>query len=131
MIPLADVIVCATSAEAPLIRGELLKDGAHLNLMGSFRKEMRECDDEAVRRGRVFVDAEAAMETAGELVGAMERGVIKKEDVVGTLAELARGEVVGRRREDEVTVFKSVGTAVFDLLAAQLAYETYLKDKGI
>lgn len=96
-------------------------------MMGSFTKEMRECDDEAVRRGRVFVDSEAAAETAGELVGAMERAVIKKEDVVGTLAELAGGKVVGRRSEDEVTVFKSVGTAVFDLLAAQLAYETYLK----
>ncbi|KAJ6804599.1 putative delta(1)-pyrroline-2-carboxylate reductase [Iris pallida] len=124
-----DIVCCATGSRTPLVKGERLKRGAHLNMVGSFTPEMRECDDEAVRRGRVFVDSEDAFREAGELVGALERGVISREDVAGTLADLAAGRVVGRRgeEEEEVTVFKSVGTAVFDLLTAQLAYESFLK----
>ncbi|EEE51308.1 hypothetical protein OsJ_32264 [Oryza sativa Japonica Group] len=122
----ADVVSCATGSQEPIVRGELLKPGAHLDLVGSFTPAMRECDDEALRRGRVFIDFEAAMQEAGELVGALQRGVLRREDVAGTLAELAAGSVAGRRCDDEITVFKSVGTAVVDLLAAQLAYETYI-----
>jgi ornithine cyclodeaminase/alanine dehydrogenase-like protein (mu-crystallin family) len=122
----ADVVSCATGSQEPIVRGELLKHGAHLDLVGSFTPAMRECDDEALRRGRVFIDFEAAMQEAGELVGALQRGVLRREDVAGTLAELAAGSVAGRRCDDEITVFKSVGTAVVDLLAAQLAYETYI-----
>jgi ornithine cyclodeaminase/alanine dehydrogenase-like protein (mu-crystallin family) len=125
----ADIVSCATGSREPIVRGELLRPGAHLDLVGSFTPAMRECDDEALRRGRVFIDFEAAMEEAGELVGAMQRGVLRREDVAGTLAELAAGTVVGRRSDDEVTVFKSVGTAVVDLLAAQLAYENYIATK--
>ncbi|KAK3156997.1 hypothetical protein QOZ80_2AG0114850 [Eleusine coracana subsp. coracana] len=122
----ADVVSCATGSTEPIVRGALLRPGAHLDLVGSFTPAMRECDDEALRRGRVFVDFEAAMEEAGELVGAFQRGVLRREDVAGTLAELAAGTVQGRRGDDEITVFKSVGTAVVDLLAAQLAYETHI-----
>ncbi|OEL37602.1 hypothetical protein BAE44_0001379 [Dichanthelium oligosanthes] len=87
---------------------------------------MRECDDEAMRRGRVFIDFEAAMEEVGELVGAVQRGVLRRSDVAGTLAELAVGTVEGRRSEDEITVFKSIGTTAVNLLAAQLAFETHV-----
>uniref|UniRef100_A0A0E0MA37 Ornithine cyclodeaminase n=1 Tax=Oryza punctata TaxID=4537 RepID=A0A0E0MA37_ORYPU len=125
-VSVADVVSCATGSQEPIVRGELLKPGAHLDLVGSFTPAMRECDDEALRRGRVFIDFEAAMQEAGELVGALQRGVLRREDVAGTLAELAAGSVAGRRSDDEITVFKSVGTAVVDLLAAQLAYETYI-----
>jgi len=122
----ADVVSCATGSREPIVRGALLRPGAHLDLVGSFTPAMRECDDDALRRGRVFIDFEAAMEEAGELVGAVQRGVLRREDVAGTLSELAAGTVVGRRSDDEITVFKSVGTAVVDLLAAQLAYETHV-----
>ncbi|WOL09769.1 hypothetical protein Cni_G18522 [Canna indica] len=122
-----DVVSCATSSESPIVRGVKLKPGAHLDLVGSFSPSMRECDDEGVARGRVFVDFEVAMEEAGELVGAFERGVISRADVAGTLVELLDGTKVGRRSDDEVTVFKAVGTAVVDLLAAQLAYENSLQ----
>ncbi|CAL4931975.1 unnamed protein product [Urochloa decumbens] len=122
----ADVVSCATGSREPVVRGELLRPGAHLDLVGSFTPAMRECDDEALRRGRVFIDFEAAMGEAGELVGAVQRGVMRRSDVAGTLAELAAGTVEGRRGDDEITVFKSVGTAVVDLLAAQLAYETHV-----
>jgi len=122
----ADIVSCATGSLEPIVRGELLRPGAHLDLVGSFTPAMRECDDEALRRGRVFIDFEAAMEEAGELVGAVQRGVLRRTDVAGTLAELAAGTAEGRRSDDEITVFKSVGTAVVDLLAAQLAYETHI-----
>ncbi|KAH7664434.1 Thiomorpholine-carboxylate dehydrogenase protein [Dioscorea alata] len=126
VVGLGDIVSCATSSVTPLIRGELLKPGAHLDLVGSFSPAMKECDDAAMVRGRVFVDFDVALEEAGELVGAFERGVMAPGDVAGTLVELLGGVKEGRRDDDEVTVFKSVGAAVVDLLAAQLAYQTYI-----
>ncbi|KAI8564889.1 hypothetical protein RHMOL_Rhmol03G0217800 [Rhododendron molle] len=126
-VGVADIISCATNSESPLVMGAEMKAGAHLDLVGSFKESMRECDDEAVRRGKVFVDNEAAVEEAGELVGAFKRGVIGRSDVIGDLVELVKGEKVGRRDEEEVTVFKSVGSAVVDLVSAQLVYETSIK----
>lgn len=128
IIELGDIVSCATNADSPLVRGQKLRAGAHLDLVGSFKETMRECDDEAIKRGRVFVDNEAALVEAGELVGAIEREVIKKEDV-GFLVELIKGDKVGRSTSQEITVFKSVGSAIVDILAAQLVYETYIKGK--
>lgn len=121
-----DVISCATSSEMPLVEGRKLKNGVHLDLVGSFTPSMKECDDEAIARGRVFVDCEAAFAEAGELVGAFDRGVIKAGDVVATLPELVKGDKIGRSCSDQITVFKSVGSAVVDLLTAQLIYESHL-----
>ncbi|KAF5743500.1 hypothetical protein HS088_TW08G00084 [Tripterygium wilfordii] len=126
IIGLGDIVSCATNAEAPLVKGEKLKMGAHLDLVGSFKETMRECDDEAIRRGKVFVDNEAALVEAGELVGVFERGVIKKSDIGGNLVELINGQKVGRRESGEITVFKSVGSAAVDILAAQFVYQAYM-----
>ncbi|KAK8937482.1 hypothetical protein KSP39_PZI012772 [Platanthera zijinensis] len=127
VIGFGDVVSCATSSKTPIVKGEWLKPGSHLDLVGSFSPAMRECDDEAlVRAARVFVDFPAAMSEAGELVGAFERGAFSPEDVAGNLSDLAGGLKVGRRSPSEITVFKSVGTALIDLLAAQLAYESYI-----
>ncbi|XP_062149690.1 protein SAR DEFICIENT 4-like [Alnus glutinosa] len=125
IVGLGDIVSCATNSETALVKGGSLKAGAHLDLVGSFKHCMRECDDEAIRRGRVFVDNEAALEESGELVGAFERGVIEKGDIAGNLLELIKGEKVGRSNSGEITVFKSVGSAVVDILASQLVYETY------
>ncbi|XP_020598592.1 uncharacterized protein P11E10.01 [Phalaenopsis equestris] len=127
VLGIGDVVSCATSSHDPIVKGGRLKPGAHLDLVGSFSPTMRECDDDALVRGRVFVDFEPAMAEAGELVGAFERGAISRKDVVGTLVDLASGVKVGRRSLEEITVFKSVGTAVVDLLAGQLAYETHIR----
>ncbi|KAL6291573.1 hypothetical protein ACE6H2_009083 [Prunus campanulata] len=127
VVGMGDIISCATNSEVPLVKGKTLKAGAHLDLVGSFKHSMKECDDEAIRRGRVFVDNEAALAEAGELVGAFERGVIGKADVCGMLVELIKGDKAGRRSCEEITVFKSVGSAVVDILAAQLVYETYMQ----
>lgn len=131
VVSVGDIVSCATSSETPLVKGVELKVGAHLDLVGSFQHSMRECDDEAIRRGRVFIDNEAALVEAGELVGAIERGVITRADIVGDLVELIKGEkVVGRRDSKEITVFKSVGSAGVDLLSAQLVYEIYMNNQS-
>lgn len=127
VIELGDIVSCATNSEEVLVKGEKLKAGAHLDLVGSFKHSMKECDDEAIRRGRVFVDNEAALVEAGELVGAFERGVIDQKDIGGNLVELISGEKSGRINSEEITVFKSVGSAVVDILAAQLVYDTFMQ----
>lgn len=120
----ADIISCATLAREPLIHGRWLRPGQHLDLVGGFTPEMREADDEAVRRASLFVDTRAgALKEAGDLVDPLRRGVIAEGDVLGDLFDLARGVCPGRRRDDEVTLFKSVGTALEDLAAAELAFE--------
>jgi ornithine cyclodeaminase/alanine dehydrogenase-like protein (mu-crystallin family) len=127
VVGFGDIVSCATNSETPLVKGERLKIGAHLDLVGSFKHSMKECDDEALKRGKVFVDNEAALVEAGELVGAFERGVIKEDEIGGNLVELIRGDKVGRSSLEEITVFKSVGSAVVDMLAAQFVYETYTR----
>ncbi|MDH4412015.1 MAG: ornithine cyclodeaminase family protein [Rhizobium sp.] len=120
----ADIISCATLSRSPLIRGEWLKPGSHVDLIGAFTKDMRESDDEAVRRARVFVDTRAgAFAEAGDILQPIASGVIGKEHVQAELAELVRG-AVGRRGADEITLFKSVGAALEDLAGAILAFET-------
>ncbi|KAL7229827.1 hypothetical protein ACSBR2_008392 [Camellia fascicularis] len=127
----ADIVSCATNSEEALVKGAALKEGAHLDLVGSFKHSMRECDDEAIRRGRVFVDNDAAAVEAGELVGAFERGVISPNEIAGKLVELIEGDKVGRRDLKEITVFKSVGSAVVDVLSAQLVYETFMNGRSL
>ncbi|XP_010279047.1 PREDICTED: uncharacterized protein LOC104613056 [Nelumbo nucifera] len=126
IIGLGDIVSCATSSESPIVMGGALKAGAHLDLVGSFTPSMRECDDEAIKRGRVFVDCEAALIEAGELVGAFQRGVLSHEEIGGSLVDLIKGDKVGRNSSEEITLFKSVGSAVVDILSAQLVYESYL-----
>ena len=84
---------------------------------------MREADDEAVRRARLFCDTRAgALHEAGDLADPLARGLIRESDIVADLFDLARGRSPGRERDDEITLFKSVGTAVEDLAAAALVF---------
>lgn len=125
----ADIISCATLSRAPLIRGAWLKPGSHLDLIGAFNKDMRESDDEAVRRARVFVDTRAgAFAEAGDLLQPMAAGVIDADHVVAELSELVGG-TEGRRSAEDITLFKSVGAALEDLAGAILAYETATQNK--
>jgi ornithine cyclodeaminase len=120
----AHIISCATLTKAPLIRGDWLQPGQHLDLVGGFRPDMRETDDAAIRRARIFVDTRAgAFAEAGDIVQPMESGLLDAEDVAGDLFDLTRGERAGRRFYDQITLFKSVGTALEDLAAAGLAAE--------
>ena len=118
----ADIVSCATMTREPLIHGAWLRPGQHLDLVGAYTPEMREADDEAVRRARVFVDTrEGALKEAGDLVQPIATGIIGEDDIEGDLFELTRGTASGRGGDEEITFFKSVGTALEDLAAAQLA----------
>ncbi|MBA3252694.1 MAG: ornithine cyclodeaminase family protein [Pseudomonadota bacterium] len=115
------VISCATTATSPIVHGAWLQPGTHLDLVGAFRRDMREVDDAAVARSQVYVDTYAgALAEAADVIEPIERGVIAREDVRGELADLVTGSVPGRKKADDITLFKSVGTAIEDLAAASL-----------
>lgn len=115
----ADIVCCATTSPEPLVRGDWLRPGTHLDLVGGFRRDMREVDDEAVRRARVVVDTYAgALAEAGDLTQPLARGVIDRAHVRAELAELLREPARGRTGVADITLFKSVGTALEDLAAA-------------
>lgn len=120
----ADIVSCATISTEPLVRGELLTPGTHLDLVGAFTPTMRESDDEAIRRARVYVDTRAgATKEAGDIVQAVASGALTHEGIVADLFELTRGEKPGRQGADEITLFKSVGAALEDLAAGIAVYE--------
>lgn len=118
-----DIVSCATLSREPLVRGEWLRPGTHLDLIGGFTPAMREADDTAVRRSRVFIDTDAALAEAGDLIDPIAHGVLRRQDIAGSLFSLCRGETPGRRDASEITLFKSVGSALEDLAAAALALE--------
>jgi ornithine cyclodeaminase len=122
----ADIVSCATLATAPVVRGAWLAPGSHLDLIGSFTPAMREADDACFAGAAVYVDTEEALVKSGDLLGPLASGAWRAEDLRGTLARLARGEVDGRRSAAERTLFKSVGTALEDLAAAIEVYEAGL-----
>jgi len=120
----AHVISCATLSSEPLIQGAWLQPGQHLDLVGGYRPDMRETDDTAIRRARVFVDTRTgACTEAGDIVQPLESGLLAPEDIAADLFELTRGARAGRRFYDQITLFKSVGSAIEDLAAAQLTVE--------
>jgi alanine dehydrogenase len=118
----ADIVSCATLSTQPLIEGAWLRKGTHVDLVGGFTPKMREADDEAVKRARLYVDTPAALKEAGDLVMPLRHGLIGKGDILGDLAGLCGGTVKGRRRATDITLFKSVGTALEDLTAAILVW---------
>jgi len=120
----AHIVCCATPSTIPLIQGHWLPLGVHVDLVGGFRPDMREADDGCIRRARVFVDTRAgAIEEAGDIVQPLKSGVLREDDIAGDLFDLARGTRAGRRYHDQITLFKSVGTAIEDLAAARLALD--------
>jgi ornithine cyclodeaminase len=120
----ADVISCATLAHEPLIRGEWLKPGQHIDLVGGYTPEMREADDAAIDRARVYIDTQAAKAEAGDIVQPLQSGILNEKSIAGDLTELAQGRVHGRSFYNQITLFKSVGTALEDLAAAVLLFES-------
>ena len=118
----ADIISCATLSSEALVKGAWLRPGTHLDLIGGYRPDMREADDVAVRRSLVFIDTDAALAEAGDITQPLASGVISASDIVGDLAGLCRGVVSGRTAEGEITLFKSVGSAIEDLAAASLVW---------
>jgi len=123
----ADTISCATLSREPLVRGDWLKPGTHVDLVGGFTPLMREADDATLRRAAIWVDTRAgAMKEAGDLVDPLNRGVITADAVRGDLADLARNDAWCRPGDQPLTLFKSVGTALEDLAAAELVAATVM-----
>jgi alanine dehydrogenase len=115
----ADIISCATASTTPLVKGEWLKPGAHLDLVGSFTPEMRESDDEAVRRSRIFVDSRwFAIDQPGDLSSPLSRGIIGRDRIEGDLFELCRSGLAQPRLPSDITLFKNGGGAHLDLFTA-------------
>ena len=119
----ADIISAATLAAEPLIHGGWVRPGTHVDLVGGYTPGMREADDALIAKARVFVDTRAgAMHEAGDIVSPMASGALQA-DAVYDLHDLCRGVQPGRRHDEEITVFKSVGAALEDLAAAILVLE--------
>jgi len=121
----ADVIAAATTSKAPVFSGARLTPGAHVNGVGSSTLDAQEIGPDAVcRMHRIVVDSrEAAMAEAGDLVVPMREGILPADTLFDEIGEIAAGSKPGRRRPDELTLFKAVGIAVLDLFAAKLIYE--------
>ncbi|UII34631.1 ornithine cyclodeaminase family protein [Fulvivirga ulvae] len=119
-----DIVSCATLSKTPLILGEWLRPGQHVDLVGAYRPDMREADDNVVKRACIYVDTyQGALKETGDLVIPLREGVIDKEDIKAELKELCNGSKAGRSSDDQITCFKSVGHAIEDLVAAMLIKE--------
>ena len=117
----ADVVVTATTSSTPVLSGEWLGPGVHINAVGAPRPDWRELDDEVLRRARVYVDSrEAAMEESGDVIAA--------EEIFAEVGEVVSGVKPGRRSAEEVTLFKSLGLAVEDVATAELVYRKALEE---
>jgi len=119
----ADIICCATTSKTPIVLSNYVRAGTHLDLVGGFKPDMREVDDVLMSRATVFVDTYAgALAEAGDITQTLANGSLLKSAIVAELAELCSGQHAGRKNDAEITVFKSVGTALEDLCAANLVW---------
>jgi alanine dehydrogenase len=120
----SDVICTCTTSPAPLFDGNWLRPGTHLNLVGAFQPETREVDDVTVKRARIVVDTyEGALQEAGDLLIPIKNGTIDRSHIAADLHEIASGKKPARRSAESITLFKSVGCALEDLVIAQLIYQ--------
>lgn len=128
-VAVADIVACATMASEPVLLGDWLRPGQHVDLIGAFRADMREADDAALTRSRLFVDSfETTVAHIGELMDPLARGVISRADVLGDLHDLVGGRV-GRRSVEEITLFKNGGGAHLDLMTARVILAAWREDR--
>ena len=121
----ADIVCCCTSSPTPVFDGHDLQAGTHVNAIGAYTPTTRETDDETIRRvSRIVVDSRATVaHEAGDLVIPIQAGIIRESDIYAELGEIVLGEKSGRERDDEITLFKSVGNAAQDVAAAAMALQ--------
>jgi len=124
----ADIICCATTSTQPLLRAEWVKPGTHIDLVGGFRPNMREADDALMSTAALFVDTlEGTLAEAGDLVQPIQAGLLQATDIRADLSALARASHPGRQSAEQITLFKSVGSALADLAAAGLVQELSIR----
>jgi ornithine cyclodeaminase len=122
----ADLISCATTSRQALLQLASVRPGTHIDLVGGFKPDRREADDGLMSTARLFVDTfDGALAEAGDLVQPMQAGLITRASVLAELADLVSGRHAGRSNAQEITLFKSVGTAIEDLCAANLVWEYF------
>ena len=129
----ANLICTVTATRKPILKGQWLTPGSHLNAVGASSSTTRELDSETVVKSKMFVDSrESALNEAGEFIIPASEGLINETHILGELGEVLEGNVSGRTHKDEITLFKSLGMAVEDVATAQHIYNTALKnDKGV
>ena len=119
-LPEADIVSCVTMATEPIVKGALLKPGAHVDLIGAYLPEMREADDDVARRaGKIFFDNRHGIEESGEVLEPLARGLITREGLVADLFDLCAGRHPGRQSASQITMYKNCGGAHLDLFTAQ------------
>jgi alanine dehydrogenase len=127
----ANIVALVSSSREPVVRSEWIGDGTHICAVGACRPDQREMDTAVVKRARVFVDSRTgAFAEAGDVVIPINEGAFGREHIAGELGELAAGTIAGRQNRNQVTIFKSLGMAVEDVAAAQLAM-TRATEKGL
>ena len=121
-----DIISCATLSPTPIVLGKWLKKGQHLDLVGAYKKDTREADDEAIIKSSVFIDTyQGGLKESGDIVIPLSKGILTKEDIKADLFMLCSNAKTGRTSDDEITLFKSVGHALEDLVAASYFYKLH------
>ncbi|MGI9531113.1 ornithine cyclodeaminase family protein [Lutimonas sp.] len=124
----ADLISCATLSESPLVFGEYLRNGQHIDLVGAYKKNMREADDNAIVRSRVYIDTfQGGLKESGDIVIPLQNGTLHEKDILADLFDLCSAEKRGRLSDSEITLFKSVGHASEDLIAAKYYFDQWQK----
>lgn len=121
----ADIITCVTTSKEPVFDGKLIKKGVHINGMGSYTPDMQELDEYVVLNSdKIYVDTlDGVLNESGDFIIPMKENKFSEKDITGELGEVIIGKAPGREREDEITLFKSVGSGVFDLVTARRIYE--------
>jgi ornithine cyclodeaminase/alanine dehydrogenase-like protein (mu-crystallin family) len=120
------IVSCATLSKRPLVLGKYLKNGQHIDLVGAYKKDMREADDETISKASVYVDTfQGGLKESGDIVIPLQNGTLKEEDIKADLFQLCSAQKTGRSTAEEITVFKSVGHALEDLAAANYYYNNY------
>lgn len=121
-----DIISCATLSKTPLVLGEFLQPGQHIDLVGAYKKDMRESNNIAISKSSVFVDTyQGGLKESGDIVIPLQEGILKEEDIKADLFEMCTEQKIRRTSNEEITLFKSVGHALEDLAAANYYYKKY------
>ncbi|WP_149273294.1 bifunctional Delta(1)-pyrroline-2-carboxylate/Delta(1)-piperideine-2-carboxylate reductase [Pareuzebyella sediminis] len=126
-----NIISCATLSRVPLVLGKYVRKGQHIDLVGAYKKDMREADDETVQKASVFVDTLDGMNESGDIAVPLKTGTLKKSDIKADLFSLCSNKSKGRIDKDEITLFKSVGHALEDLVAASYYYHRFSNGENI
>ena len=128
----ADIITTVTTSKKPVFDANKVKKNVHINGVGSYTPDMQEIpEDILVKANKIYVDTrDGAINESGDLITPIQKGLIKKEKINGELGEVINGQIKGRENDDEMTFFKTTGSAVLDLVAAQKIYEM-AKTKGV